>query len=415
MAKATTQTAVSEAAEDAPATHGPTETVTLGDTRITLLGTAHVSRTSAEEVTAMLASGDYDAVAVELCPSRHRSLTQPDAWGDTDLFRVIREGRAGTLAAHLAVSAYQQRLADQLGIDPGAEMKAAIDAADERDLPLWLIDREVGITLKRLLWGVPWMQRLALMGGLLTGFMSREKVTEDDIERLKEGDMLESTFGEFAEHSPKLYDHLVGERDRYMAARLRQQVEGSEARHVLAVVGAGHLAGMAAELRREEAGTADAAETVAELDRMPPRKRWLRAIPWLVVAAVAVGFVIGFQRSPELGFRLMGEWVVINGALSALGAAVAGAHILTVLGAFVAAPITSLNPTVGAGMVVAAIETGLRRPRVTDFDNLRSDVTRFKGWWHNRVARILLVFLLSTIGSAAGTYIAGFRIIEQLL
>jgi pheromone shutdown-related protein TraB len=227
--------------------------------------------------------------------------------------------------------------------------------------------------------------------------------------------MLESTFGEFAEHSPKLYEHLVGERDRYMAARLRQEVGGGEARNVLAVVGAGHLAGMAEELRREEAEAADPAETVADLDRMPPKKRWLRAIPWLVVAAVAAGFVLGFQRSPELGFRLMGEWVIINGALSSLGAALAGAHILTVLGAFVAAPITSLNPTVGAGMVVAAIETGLRRPRVTDFDNLRSDVTRLKGWWHNRVARILLVFLLSTIGSAAGTYIAGFRIIEQLL
>jgi pheromone shutdown-related protein TraB len=415
MAKASTQTSVSEPGEDTEGASGPTETLTLGDTRLTLLGTAHVSRTSAEEVSAMLAGGDFDAVAVELCPSRYRSLTQPDAWGETDLFRVIRQGRAGTLAAHLAVSAYQQRLADQLGIDPGAEMKAAIDAADRRDLPLWLIDREVGITLKRLLWGVPWLQRLALVGGLLTGFLSREKVTEDDIERLKEGDMLESTFGEFAEHSPRLYEHLVGERDRYMAARLRQETAGSGARHVLAVVGAGHLAGMAAELRREEAEAADPAETVADLDRMPPRKRWLRAIPWVVVAAVAAGFIIGFQRSPELGFRLIGEWVVINGALSALGAAIAGAHVLTVLGAFVAAPITSLNPTVGAGMVVAAIETGLRRPRVTDFDCLRSDVTRLKGWWRNRVARILLVFIMSTIGSAAGTYIAGFRIIEQLL
>ena len=412
MSKAITNPAVPDAPEEGSAP-GPTETVTVGDTRVTLLGTAHVSRSSAEEVAAYLATGNFDTVAVELCPSRYRSLTQPDAWGETDLFRVIRDGRAGTLAAHLAVSAYQQRLAEQLGVDPGAEMRTAIEAADERGLPLWLIDREVGVTLKRLLWGVPWLQRLALMGGLLTGFMSREKVTEDDIERLKEGDMLESTFGEFAKHSPRLFEHLVGERDRYMAARLRQEARGGHPRHVLAVVGAGHLAGMAEQLRRDDAPDPDA--TVAELDQMPPRRRWLRAIPWVVVAAVAVGFVLGFQRSPELGFRLMGEWVVINGALSALGAAIAGAHVLTVLGAFVAAPITSLNPTVGAGMVVAAIETGLRRPRVTDFDNLRSDVTRIKGWWRNRVARILLVFIMSTIGSAAGTYIAGFRIIEQLL
>ncbi|MEF8793250.1 TraB/GumN family protein [Thiohalorhabdus sp.] len=417
-------------ASDQETPPGPTETVTIGDTRVTLLGTAHVSRTSAEEVARFLASGDYDAVAVELCPSRYRTLTQPDSWGETDLFRVIREGRAGTLAAHLAVSAYQQRLAEQLGVDPGAEMRAAIDAADEQAVPLWLIDREVGITLKRLLWGVPWTHRLALVGGLLTSFLSREKVTEDDIERLKEGDVLESTFGEFAEHSPRLYNHLVGERDRFMAARLRQEVAASRRSgsfdqgvgdgvetgnrdHVLAVVGAGHLAGMVDELSRSDA--ADPATTIDELNQMPPRRRWLRAIPWLVVAAVAVAFVMGFRQSAELGFRLMGEWVVINGALSALGAAIAGAHVLTVAGAFVAAPITSLNPTVGAGMVVAAIETGLRRPRVTDFDSLRSDITHLKGWWRNRVARILLVFIMSTMGSAIGTYLAGFRIIEQLV
>lgn len=415
MSKAISNKDVSEAS-DAPAQGspaGPTETVTIGGTRVTLLGTAHVSRSSAEEVAELLASGDYDAVAVELCPSRYRTLTQPDSWGETDLFRIIREGRAGTLAAHLAVSAYQQRLAEQLGVDPGAEMRTAIDAAESDNIPLWLIDRDVGTTLKRLLWGVPWTQRLALMGGLLTGFLSREKVTEDDIERLKEGDVLESTFGEFAQHSPRLYNHLVGERDRYMAARLRQQVEAGGAENVLAVVGAGHLSGMVAELNRSDAP--DPATTVDELSQMPPRRRWLRAIPWVVVAAVAVAFVLGFRQSTEMGFRLMAEWVVINGTLSALGAAIAGAHVLTVAGAFIAAPITSLNPTVGAGMVVAAIETGLRRPRVTDFDSLRSDVTHLKGWWRNRVARILLVFIMSTLGSAIGTYLAGFRIIEQLV
>jgi pheromone shutdown-related protein TraB len=404
---------MSTAAESAsPA--GPMETVHLNGSRITLLGTAHVSRASVEEVRSQIESGAYDAVAVELCASRYRSLTQADDWEQTDLFRVIREGRAGMLASHLALSAYQQRLAEQLGVDPGAEMRAAIESARDRDLPLWCIDREVGITLKRLLWGVPWLQRFALMGGILTSFLSRERVSEDEIERLKEGDMLESTFGEFADHSPKLFEHLVGERDRYMVARLRQETEDRPGQNVLVVIGAGHLNGMAKALRREADGPDPAAE-IAELDRIPPKKRWLRAIPWLVVAAVAVGFVLGFQRSPELGMRLVSEWVLINGALSALGAALAAAHPLTVIGAFVAAPLTSLNPTVGAGMVVAAIETGLRKPRVGDFTSLRRQVTHIGGWWKNRVARILLVFVLSTIGSAAGTYIAGFRIIEKLV
>ncbi|SCX97474.1 TraB/GumN family protein [Thiohalorhabdus denitrificans] len=394
-------------------TEGPTRTIQLGETRITLLGTAHVSRASAEEVTEQIRSGRYDAVAVELCPSRYRTLTQPEAWGEMDLFRVIREGRAGMLASHLALTAYQQRLADQLGVDPGAEMRSAIDAAEEADLPLWCVDREVGTTLKRLLWGVPWTQRLSLMGGLLTSFLSRDRVTEEEIERLKEGDWLESTFGEFAERSPLLYEHLVQERDRYMVGRLRQELEGDGPRHVLVVIGAGHLAGMAERL--EHPPETEPAAELAELDRLPPKKRWLRAIPWVVVAAVVVGFVIGFQRSPELGLQMVGEWVLINGGLSALGAALAGAHILTILGAFLAAPLTSLNPTVGAGMVVAAIEAGLRRPRVADFTTLRNQVTHLQGWWKNRVARILLVFVLSTLGSAVGTYLAGFRIIGKLV
>ncbi|HKL77646.1 MAG TPA: TraB/GumN family protein, partial [Gammaproteobacteria bacterium] len=227
--------------EQATSTAGPTATVTLNGAEITLLGTAHVSRASVEEVRHRIASGDYDAVAVELCPSRYRNLTQADAFENMDLFRVIRQGRAGMLASHLALSAYQQRLAEQLGVDPGAEMRAAIESAQDRELPLWCIDREVGITLKRLLWGVPWLQRFALIGGLLTSFLSRERVSEDEIERLKEGDWLESTFGEFADHSPKLFEHLVAERDRYMVARLRQETADETPRKVLVVIGAGHL------------------------------------------------------------------------------------------------------------------------------------------------------------------------------
>lgn len=391
----------------------PLETAVSGGTRFHLLGTAHISRASAEEVTRRIAEGDFDAVAVELCPARYQALTQPDAWAEMDLFRVIREGRAGLMAGQLALSAYQQRLADQVGVRPGAEMQAAVEAAGDRALPLWCVDRDMGTTLKRLLWGVPWRQRLSLIGGLMGSFLSREEVSEEEIERLKEGDLLESTFAEFAERSPALYEHLVSERDRYMAARLRQESAEAGDSDVLVVVGAGHVAGLRTQLERPD--PPEPAAERAELDRHPPRNRWLRAIPWVVVAVVVVGFVIGFQRSPATGWSLLGEWVLINGALSALGAALAAAHPLTVLGAFVAAPLTSLNPTVGAGMVTAALEAGLRRPRMGDFHTLRQAITRLSGWWRNRVARVLLVFVLSSLGSAIGTYVAGFRIVQRLV
>ncbi len=244
--------------------------------------------------------------------------------------------------------------------------------------------------------------------------MSRQKISEDEIERLKEGDILESTFTQFAEQARALYVPLIEERDRYMAARIREEIARGDHRHILAVVGAGHLKGMERCLREDPASQPPPGEIIAELDQVPRPSRWPRLIPWLIVALILAGFALGFRHSSELGWQLVGDWVIINGALCALGTLLALGHPLTVAGAFVAAPITSLNPTIGAGMVTAAMETYLRRPSVGDFSRLRNDTTHLKGWWRNRVARILLVFLFSSLGSAAGTYLAGFRIFDRL-
>jgi len=383
----------------------------LDGTEITLLGTAHVSADSVDDVEREIATGDYDAVAVELCESRYRALTQPGSLEDLDLFQVLRSGRAGMVAASLALGAYQQRLADQFQIRPGAEMEAAINGAGRAALPVYRIDREIGTTLKRIYRRTPWWQRMTLLTGLVASTFSREEISAEEIERLKEGDLLESTFSEFAQRSQTLYESLITERDRYMAARLRQTVERDTPKSLLAVVGAGHLAGLEQALK-DTPGDPD--DTITALDHLPPRRRWLRLIPWLIVALIIAGFAIGFSRSTYLGFELVAEWIVINGVLSALGAIIAAAHPLTVVTAFVAAPLTSLNPTIGAGFVTAAAELALRKPTVRDFRTLRSDVTRIPGWWRNRVSRTLLVFLLSTVGSAAGTYIAGFRIAGKL-
>jgi pheromone shutdown-related protein TraB len=390
----------------------PMRVIAVGDSRITLLGTAHVSRASAEQVRSLLQRGDYDAVAVELCPSRYNAILDPDALARMDLFKVIREGKASMVAANLALGAYQQRLADQFGIEPGAEQREAIHTARERHLPVLLIDREIGITLRRVLGNVTWWKRFGLFAGLLASVISREEVSEDEIEALKEGDMLETTFAEFAHDRQDLYIPLIDERDRYMAARLLEEVKSHAHEQVLAVVGAGHLKGIAAYL---EAGMGEPGREIAGLEHLPTPSRWPRVIPWIIVLLVLAGFTIGFLRSPALGWELVVDWVVINGALSALGALLAAAHPLTVITAFLAAPITSLNPTVGAGMVTAAVEIYLRKPRVGDFSRLRHDTTSVKGWWGNRVSRTLLVFLFSTLGSAIGTYLAGFRIFGRLV
>lgn len=389
----------------------PQINIELDGSRITLLGTAHVSRASAEKVTELLESGEYNAVAVELCPSRYNALINPDALAKMDLFKVVREGRVPLVMASLALGAYQQRLADQFGIEPGAEQREAIRIAREANLPLLLIDREIGVTLKRVSHNLAWWKRFGLFAGLLASIVSKEEVDEAEIERLKEGDMLETTFAEFAEDRQDLYLPLIDERDRYMSARLREEIEQAGHENLLVVIGAGHMQGIAGYLETEQ----DPPKKIIEsLERIPKPSRWPKLIPWAIVALVMVGFLIGFMRSPELGWQLVMDWVLINGGLSALGALLAAAHPITVITAFLAAPITSLNPTIGAGMVTAGMEIYLRKPTVADFGALRNDTTSLKGWWRNRVSRILLVFFLSTLGSAVGTYVAGFRIFERL-
>lgn len=413
MHESTTPPAASPTEAAAPQ---PTAVVEAGEVRYTLLGTAHVSLASAEEVERLIAGGEFDAVAVELDPDRHAAIVDPDRWKRLDLFQVFRSGKAGAVMASLALGAFQQRLADQMGIQPGQEMRAAIEAAERQRLPLLLVDRDIGITLRRVYRNVPWWRRMTLMAGLLASVLSSEKIDAEEIEKLKEGDILEATFNEFAENSRELYDPLISERDRYMAVRLQEESRGTSGprfRNVLVVIGAGHLKGVRERLEGVEA--TDPALAREELEAVAPPALWPRLLPWLLVAAIVTGFAIGFLRSPDLGLSLLGDWFLINGVLAALGALVALAHPLTILGSLAAAPFTSLNPLVGAGIVAAGLELWLRKPTVSDFETLRRDVTTARGWWGNRVARTFLVFLFVTLGSAAGTYLAGARVFTRLL
>jgi pheromone shutdown-related protein TraB len=379
-----------------------------------VLGTAHVSRSSMEAVEALLAHEHFDAVAVELCDSRAQSMRDPEAFKQLDLFKVIRQGKAGMVAASLVLSTFQKRLADQSGIQPGAEMKAAMDGAEQRGLPLWLIDREVGTTLKRAWRSVGFWQRFGLLGGLLASVFEREDIEQGEIEKLKQGDLLESAFSEFANSSKPLYESLIGERDAFMAARLRQeatQTAGSGHRRVLVVIGAGHLKGMCSLLREQQD---DPAVTVARLAISPPKARWPK---WLAVALVLLVFVaIGwaFHQNTTLGTQALRDWVLFTGGFAALGALAAGAHPLSILAAFIAAPIKPFRPGIPSGGISAMAEAWVRRPRVVDFDTLRDDIVHWSGWWKNRVARTLLNFFLVSVGTIVGEYSAGIHIFKSL-
>jgi pheromone shutdown-related protein TraB len=381
--------------------------------RYTLLGTAHVSRASVDAVEASIGTGQFDTIAVELDAPRLQSLTDPDALARLDLVQVIRTGRTAMFAANLALSAYQRRLAEQLGIEPGAELKRAALLARERGLDMRLIDRDVGLTFKRAsarlgLWG-----RAKLVAGMLGSLLADEAVGSEEIEKLKQGDLLEASFGEFASDSPGLYEAVIAERDRYMAARLRAIAhDGTSARHVLAVVGAGHLQGMARHLELDQDPPGEVCE---QLEALPDKSE----IPWftLILAAFVVGgFFWGFwQGGLDVGSDLLLQWVLATGVLGALGCALAGGHPLSILVAFLASPITPLHPALASGTLSALVEAWVRKPTYADFLALRDDVQSVRGWWRNRVARVLLNFFLTSLGTAIGVWTGGLRMLGRLV
>lgn len=385
--------------------------MTLDDVQITLLGTAHVSRISAEQVQCAIQSGDYDAVAVELCRSRFNSLTDPRALAQMDLFSVIRQNRVAMVVANLALSAYQQRLADQFGIESGAEQRVALRLAKARELPILLIDREVGITLKRVAANLNWWKRYSLFAGLVTALVTTNDVTEDAVERLKEGDVLEMTFAEFAADRRDLYLPLIAERDQYMAAKLRREIARLQVKRVLVVIGIGHLKGIAEALAQERTPPEP---TLLALEQIPPPSRWPTWFAWMLLVLILGGFLWGFAQDTALGWTLVNTWIVLTGSLAALGALAANAHPVTIVIAFLTAPLTTLNPLIAVGMVTVAVELYLRPPNVGEFSRLRADVAQWRGWWRNRVARIFVLFLFSNLGAALGTYIAGVHIIGKL-
>jgi len=384
----------------------PVRIVERDGVRYTLLGTAHVSRASVEAVERAIESGRFDAVAVELDAQRLQALTNPDALAKLDLVEVIRKGRVALFAANLALAAYQRRLAEQLEIEPGAELKRAVVMANERNLPVHLIDREVGLTFKRASQRLGFFGKIKLVMGLGAGLFASEEVGEDEIEKLKQGDMLEASFGEFASESPALYETIIGERDRYMATRLRE-VHDPAQREVLAVVGAGHLAGLAKYLETDTDAPGPLRESLEDV----PKKR---NIPWITLAILAIvltGIGVGFYRGGlGVGSELLAVWAMYTGGLAGLGCLLAGSHPLSILTAIVVAPFKPFRLSIPTGAFSALVEARLRKPAYEDFLKLRDDAQSVRGWYRNRVTRVVLTFMLTNLGSMLGLWLTAGKV-----
>lgn len=397
----------------------------FGDTTLHLIGTAHVSRQSAELVTRVINDLKPDVVCVELCSPRYESLLAPDRWKETDIVQVIKSGRAYVLLGQLIMAGFQKKVARQFGIEAGAEMKAALKSAGEVDAQVIPIDREIKITLKRA-WASASLWTLGkIVASAIDSLTSRENLTERQIEELKVGDALSSVLCEFAEQLPEVKRVLIDERDRFMAIRILRAVKGSSElgpvgvadshpRTVVAVVGAGHVPGMRQSFALYDNGGESISEpqlrmeeaSLKELEVIPAPAPWFRflgvLVPGLVIGGLIAGFfVMDFSQA----MNMIVHWILITGTFAAVATAAAAAHPLTVVSAFVSAPITCLHPALAVGWVAGLVEASLRKPRVKDLESLVDDFSGLKGLWRNRVSKILLVVIFANLGGALGAII----------
>jgi len=368
-----------------------------------LVGTAHISRESIDEVSRVINEVRPDTVCIELCSSRYESIRNSDHWKNMDLIKVIKEGKAPMLMMNLILSAFQKRMGDKLGVKPGAEMIRAIESAEEIKAAIVLADRDVTVTFKRA-WGkLTFWEKIKLMGQILMSVFENPDITQDEVENLKEGDMLTEAIDLMAKELPGIKSVLIDERDQFQAARIR----AAAGEKIVAVVGAGHVPGIVQYMLNPG--------DISELELIPPPGKVGKILKWVIpisiLAIIGYGF---FAIDTDVSLEMIKRWILANGILSAIGALIAGGHLLTVLTAFVAAPITSLNPTIAAGWVSGLTEAWIRKPKVHDFENLARDITTVRGFRKNEITRILLVVVFSNLGSSIGTFI-GIPLITSLL
>ncbi len=362
---------------------------------ITIIGTAHVSRESVQQVQSIIETEKPDCVCVELCESRFQSIQRRDQWQNMDIIKVIKEKKAFLLLSNLMLASFQKRIASKLDVKPGQEMIQAITSGKAVDAKIHLADRDIRVTLSRTWKSMGLWSKLKLVFQLLLSLGEADEITEEDIEKMKEQDMLESILSEVGESMPQLKQSLIHERDLYLAKKIRT----APGNRIVAVVGAGHVPGIKAHWNDEI--------DIDELDKIPPGSGVAGFFKWFIPVAICILLIYGFfSGGAEAGTGMVTWWVAANGILAGLGALAALGHPLTIISSVLAAPLTSLNPMIAAGWVSGLVEALSRKPKVKDFESLSDDILSVKGFWRNKVTRILLVVVFTNLGSSLGTFIA---------
>jgi pheromone shutdown-related protein TraB len=374
--------------------------INLDGRELILIGTAHVSKQSAEQVKEVIEAERPDTVCIELDEQRYQSVMDSNKWKETDIFKVIKEKKATLLLMNLAISSFQNRLAKQFEIKPGQEMIQGIESAKETGANLVLADRNIQITFSRIWHNLGWIGKSQLLTSVFFSIFSRESITEEELEKMKSQDTLNAVLAEFTESFPKLKTPLIDERDQYLA----QKIKDAPGKKIVAILGAAHVPGITKEIHKEH--------DLVALAQTPPKSVVPKILGWVIPVLLIAIVVYTFLANPTAGFDQAFSWILWTGTTAAIGAAIALGHPLAILSAFIAAPITTLHPLIASGWVSGIVQAYYRRPNIGDFEKLSEDVFTVKGFWRNKVTRILLVVVLTNLVGSLGAFIGGADVIR---
>ncbi len=377
--------------------------ITVEGRDVYLVGTAHVSLESVEDVRTAIETINPDTVCVELCEARHKAMMDQDSWKKMNIFKVIKEKKALFLLAQLILNAFYRKIGEQLGVQPGAEMIEGMRLAKEKGATLVLADRLIEVTLKRV-WGfLNFWNKLKMFVQLMASLFVAEKVDSDLVEELKNQDQLENVLETFTRSFPEVKKRLIDERDMYLAQKIRT----APGKSIVAVVGAGHVPGIKQHIQKDV--------DLSPLVELPPKALAPVILKWAIPILIAVLLIVGFVKGgTQNGIESIYIWILVNGILAGLGAAIALAHPLTILASFLGAPLTSLNPMIAAGWVAGFVQAWVKKPTVSDLEDLPNAIVTLRGFWTNPVSKVLLVVVLANLGSSLGTFISGGWIAARL-
>ncbi|MBI5556169.1 MAG: TraB/GumN family protein [Deltaproteobacteria bacterium] len=370
-----------------------------------LVGTAHVSRESVQLVRQVIEEENPDCVCVELDAKRYESLSEKKRWKSLDLKQIIRNKQLSTLMINLVLASYQKKLGDQLGVMPGSELLEAATTAQAKNIPVSLCDRDVRVTMRRAWKSTSFWRKNYLVASLLASLFEETEITEEKLNELKETDVLSELLAELGKALPELKTVLIDERDTFLAEKIKR----AKGQKIVAVVGAGHIKGV------KQALGEDRSSLMEEINTIPPVSPAWKVAGWLIPATIlgSIGY-IGYSK----GFAVAGEnmlyWILATGIPAAIGALVGLAHPVTILSAFVAAPITTLSPVIGVGHVTAFVQVMVQPPLVHEFESVLGDMSKIRRWWGNKLLRVFLAFMLPTFGGVIGVWLGAVEILSNL-